>query len=259
MTAGRAQTIGSLLLAVAGLASGPAFAQVTGPASLGYNLTVLGSDSGGIAVVRAGDIFTVREGGLLGVPPDGLGCALTYKEGSWHKVSGLCSTLVKDTSSYFQPGMKVYVTKVDVNLKKEKVSLRLVACDECNDTYPPTYYKAELAVEFEKGYLETARPQAVREIIAQMIVRDSGGRQQRHDEPAPIQPPPPPEERPLPPVAPPPPPAAEPISIELGQTTEQVTASMGKPEKIVKLATKQIYYYKDLKVTFVNDKVTDVQ
>jgi hypothetical protein len=38
-----------------------------------------------------------------------------------------------------------------------------------------------------------------------------------------------------------------------------VQAAMGKPEKIVHLGSKQIYLYKDLKVTFVNGKVSDVQ
>ena len=34
---------------------------------------------------------------------------------------------------------------------------------------------------------------------------------------------------------------------------------MGQPQKIVKLAKKEMYYYKDLKVIFVNGKVSDVQ
>ena len=54
-------------------------------------------------------------------------------------------------------------------------------------------------------------------------------------------------------------PQAEPQSIEKGMTTDQVEAAMGKPEKKVTLGTKQIYVYKDLKVTFLNGKVSDVQ
>jgi len=38
-----------------------------------------------------------------------------------------------------------------------------------------------------------------------------------------------------------------------------VKAALGPPEKIVNLGAKQIYVYKDLKVTFVNGKVSDVQ
>jgi hypothetical protein len=34
---------------------------------------------------------------------------------------------------------------------------------------------------------------------------------------------------------------------------------MGQPEKMVNLGGKQIYIYKDLKITFSNGKVSDVQ
>ena len=47
-------------------------------------------------------------------------------------------------------------------------------------------------------------------------------------------------------------------TIELGQTIEQVIAAFGQPQRIVKLPTKQIYFYNDLKVTFTNGKVSDV-
>jgi hypothetical protein len=64
-------------------------------------------------------------------------------------------------------------------------------------------------------------------------------------------------------IPPPPPPtdapAAAPKSISLGQTKDEVTASFGQPTKIVKLPTKEIDYYADMKVTFVKGKVTDVQ
>ncbi len=54
-------------------------------------------------------------------------------------------------------------------------------------------------------------------------------------------------------------PAAPPATVEIGQTTDQVTAILGQPEKILNLGTKTIYVYKDLKVTFVKGKVTDAQ
>jgi len=47
--------------------------------------------------------------------------------------------------------------------------------------------------------------------------------------------------------------------VKLGMTPDQVEAALGKPDKKVTLATKQIYIYKDMKVTFVNGKVSDVQ
>lgn len=54
-------------------------------------------------------------------------------------------------------------------------------------------------------------------------------------------------------------PAGPPATVEIGQTPDQVTAILGQPEKIINLGPKQIYVYKDLKVTFVKGKVTDAQ
>ena len=63
------------------------------------------------------------------------------------------------------------------------------------------------------------------------------------------------------PPPPPPPPSDAPVTktIEQGQTMEQVIAALGQPVKIVKLGSKQIYFYKDLKVTFTDSKVSDVE
>jgi hypothetical protein len=47
--------------------------------------------------------------------------------------------------------------------------------------------------------------------------------------------------------------------ISLGQTIEEVVAAMGEPDMILQLATKKIYVYKDMKITFKAGKVTDVQ
>jgi hypothetical protein len=53
-------------------------------------------------------------------------------------------------------------------------------------------------------------------------------------------------------------PAAQ-ATIALGQTQKQVIEVLGEPPKIVKLNEREIYIYKDLKITFVKGKVTDVQ
>ena len=51
----------------------------------------------------------------------------------------------------------------------------------------------------------------------------------------------------------------QPQTIQMGMTTDQVQGALGSPDKIVNLGPKQIYVYKDLKVTFLNGKVADVQ
>jgi hypothetical protein len=64
---------------------------------------------------------------------------------------------------------------------------------------------------------------------------------------------------PLPEIAPPPPPAdTPPPEISLGQTRDQVIAAFGQPTRIAKLGGKEIFYYKDMKVTFTNGKVSNV-
>jgi hypothetical protein len=61
-------------------------------------------------------------------------------------------------------------------------------------------------------------------------------------------------------IAPPPPPAdAPPPTIAMGQTKDQVTAGFGQPARVAKLGAKEIFYYKDMKVTFTNGKVSNVE
>ena len=73
--------------------------------------------------------------------------------------------------------------------------------------------------------------------------------------PAPVPPPAPPAD-----IAPPPPPAdAPPPTIAIGETIDQVTAAFGQPARMANLGAKKIYYYKDMKVTFTNGKVSNVE
>jgi hypothetical protein len=53
--------------------------------------------------------------------------------------------------------------------------------------------------------------------------------------------------------------APQQVQIQLGQTTADVIAALGNPTRVVKLGTKQIYVYSDMKITFVNGKVSDVE
>jgi hypothetical protein len=53
--------------------------------------------------------------------------------------------------------------------------------------------------------------------------------------------------------------AANTKTVELGQTPDQVKSAVGAPDKIIKLGAKEVYVYKDMKVVFVDGKVSDVQ
>jgi hypothetical protein len=237
-----------------------------------YKLVKMGSDTSGYSVVDAGTLLAIQKGGVLGVPYGDQNVPATrYEGGTIHGPSGLAlmgrkSIMGKfgkeQTTHLFAVGDKVYPMKIDVNLAKDSVTLGIVACDTCNKTDPPTYNKAQVVFQFPKGSLANASAGQVEDTIGQVLSISSddaqqgqGGQQQGGDQggqqpqQAADQAQPQQAEQPQ----------AEPQSIEKGMTTDQVEAAMGKPEKKVTLGTKQIYVYKDLKVTFLNGKVSDVQ
>jgi hypothetical protein len=53
--------------------------------------------------------------------------------------------------------------------------------------------------------------------------------------------------------------SAGPLTLEIGQTIAEVAALMGNPVRIADLGQKKTYYYKDMKVIFVDGKVSDIQ
>jgi hypothetical protein len=162
-------------------------------------------------------------------------------------------------------GDKVYATRVDVSPKKDKIAFRIMECDACNGAAQPSSYKSDVFFEFPKGFLQTASVPAVKDIIAKVFAIDTGAAAMQRAQPAaqpaqPTAPPAQPTAQPEQPAAPQPAPAqAPPVQIQLGQTIDQVLAALGQPEKIVDLGAKKIYVYKDLKITFVDGKVSDVQ
>lgn len=52
---------------------------------------------------------------------------------------------------------------------------------------------------------------------------------------------------------------ASPTTISLGQSVADVEASLGRPRQAFDVGLKKIYVYKDLKITFLNGRVNDVQ
>jgi hypothetical protein len=53
--------------------------------------------------------------------------------------------------------------------------------------------------------------------------------------------------------------AGAPPTLSLGLSIDEVRAIQGEPEKIVDLGSKRIYVYKDLKITFIDGRVSDIQ
>ena len=232
-----------------------------------YKLVKFSADMNGVAVVQQGTVLAIQKPGILGVPFGNLAiCSARYQAGELHAPTGICPAMAKAISRFFQVGEQVYLFKIDVNVKKEQIGIVLVACDSCNNTDPPTYFKSQVNFEFAKGYLETATLAQVQNEIGQVftIPANNAGAAPGQAAPVaqPITPPPPApvNETPPAPIAPPPPPVDQPpATVEVGQTTDQVIAMLGQPQRIAKVGAKALYFYKDLKITFTDGKVSDVQ
>jgi hypothetical protein len=250
-----------------------------------YKSVKMGSDSNGPNVLEEGTVLAIQKGGILGVPPGSAKpCPSKYENGTLKPPGIVCTqgrglatskglsslrshipgasnapegNTTNASTRYFNKGEKVYPSTIAVDLKNEKIVFSVVACDTCNQTDPPTYYKGEVDFQFAAGYLEKADPSKVEDTIGEVFALDTSTAAAPAAAAPPDQPAAAPPDQPA--AAQPPPAPAAPASIELGQTTDQVVAALGQPDKVVKLGTKQIYVYKDLKVTFVNGKVTDVQ
>ncbi|MGB6945743.1 MAG: hypothetical protein WBE37_25320 [Bryobacteraceae bacterium] len=174
----------------------------------------------------------------------------------------------------FVNGEKLYVTKITVDRGKDDIAFDLIS-----DAYGDAgRYKGSLRIQFPKRSLVSADLATVDTTIGEVLkiqpedansqqapagaAQEQGApaaapaapaaappAQQADAPPAPIPPPPPPVDEP----------PAPPKTISLGQTKDQVISSFGQPKKTAKVGAKEIYFYDDLKVTFLKGKVTDVQ
>jgi hypothetical protein len=247
----------AVVLVLVALASFAAAQAVTLQEQLNAEYKPVQMAGNGTVVVEPGTLLSVQKGGIISVPWKAVvHCAAKFQDNTLHPSTGFCAGMMKSVSQYLQKGNKVYPLKIEVNLDKAKISFQVVSCDSCNGVDPATGMKGEVVFQFAKGYLEKANAGEVEDLIGQVFAisnddqqaqgGDSGqqGNQQASQQ-APAQPQP--EQQ------------AEPQTIQLGMSPDQVQGALGKPDKIFNVGAKQIYVYKDVKVTFLNGKVSDVQ
>lgn len=254
-----------------------------------YQLTKTTADKSDI--VTAGSVVVLQKDNVLMLAASSTNpCRNTYKDGKvtqnaacrtneklkkfsrWTShIPGAGSVPDSPTSRTFVAGEKFWVTKIEVKDTGKDPGIIL---DFFTDAINDTRYGTSLLIPF--GAV-TPSPEEALKAVAEVITvapsddknaDDKGGDKPaqggQQDSQAPSQPAaapaaPAPAEAPPPPIEAPPPPPPDPVSVSEGQTIDQVVAALGQPVKKAKVGTKDIYYYKDLKVTFVNGKVTDVQ
>jgi len=250
-------------------------------------------------IVTAGAVLVLQKDNLLMVATTTTGspCSNTYKDGKFTQ-NGACraNEKLKKISRFGLPipgadkapqvttrtyvtGEKFWVTKIDV---KDSGKDAGVVMDFFTDAVSDVRYRTSLTIPF-KGGIPSADDalKLVQEVVTVAPSDDDKGKQeakggggQQGGQPAGQQAPaadagqqaaaaqPAADAAPAPIEAPPPPadaPPAQPPTVALGQTPDQVVAILGQPQKKAVLGTKEIYFYKDVKVTFVNGKVKDIQ
>jgi hypothetical protein len=142
--------------------------------------------------VDAGTVLVVQLAGIQGEPQGDFAIApAVFKDGLLKPPSGKSNFGAaifqatarpgSDTSGHeFRPlpvGDKVYVSKLDVNLKYDRVVFVIYECGACNGVDQSSEYKAAVSFQFAKGYLASASVPDVEDTIAKVFAIDTGSAQ----------------------------------------------------------------------------------
>jgi hypothetical protein len=316
-----ALAVGLVPGAAAQAASGDS-SQLTAELRQHYKLASAGLARDGAAAIAPGEIFTVRQEGIVGFADSDQDmeelCPTEYRGGALHPNNGaLCNLSSRQTRRAFQVSDPVCITSLTASPGNDSVSLYLIACDGGKSALVSHTYSAMLVVRFAKGFVRIANAARIEDTIGTILSSspdapepatqlepsaDSGALRLPDQSPPPdrdsdpAQARTPPSEQTDPPLAPlpsetPPPsetptpsgtpaneappdanrsqpaaasdPAGQPASrsgeVAKGQTPEQVQAILGTPSRIADLEASVIYFYPQLKVVFINGKVSEVQ
>lgn len=170
-------------------------------------------------------------------------------------------------SHVLQTGDKVYITKIDKKGESGDELLRftILTVDPLNVNGQDAQrkYYATVSFKFKKGYLDDSSPEDVEKIIEAVLAPDAGDSPVENNSAA-AQPEdhlgPPSQRAPAPAASSPAPaPAGPPPIISIGESSTEVLQAMGMPLQMIDLGKKKTYVYKNMKIIFIDDKVSDVQ
>lgn len=212
-------------------------------------------------IVTPGTIITLRsqDGILLCSTVSKVPLTSYYEEGHislgpagkaiWNRLLNAAQPGVNSTNipqRKFMPGDKLWVTGYAVF--KDGFILQFYS-----DPYDGSRYFGQLKFMYPGG--TPPSPDQAMSAISEALTVGGGNQNSASTALPPLPPPPPPTDAPpATPTAP-----AAPRTIALGQTKDQVVANFGQPQKVAHVGAKEIDYYPDIKVTFVNGKVTGVE
>ena len=196
-----------------------------------YQLTKTGIDR--VRITQPGTVFVLQKDGISGdLSSDATFLNNKVKDGQVAQAGGFMAAMQnKKTSRNLKVGDKVYLFRLDI--KDDQVWFFVITADtfdvNLQGSTRQTRYKAQLSFELGKEFMATATPEAVEKAIEEVVIPESEYKE------------------------------AHTQTVELGQTPDQVKTALGAPEKVIKLGPKEVYVYKDMKVVFVDGKVSDVQ
>jgi hypothetical protein len=204
---------------------------------------------------QLGTVLVIQLDGMGASPVTEFTFGNNYKDGRIKR--SLAGSLIHQANNVrdLRAGDRVYLLKTEV--KDTGVVFNVQTCDFCDGSpmdLAQMPYRAALTFQYPKGYWNTTDFAQIQQTIGEVFAFANGPNTGTQANPESVAPSGAQVAQQAPPAPPP-----EPLKIELGQNTDQVVAGLGQPDKVVDLGSKKIYIYKDLKITFVDGKVSDVQ
>lgn len=164
-----------------------------------------------------------------------------------------------------QSGEKVYVTKIESKSEGsgDILKFNIISVEDIDGGDGAKRYGATVSYKFKKGFLSESSPDDVEQVVETVLApaEDSDNSKQENTAAAApaAAPAPAPVQRPAPPPPPPAAPAAPPPALSIGESSSQVLQAYGMPAKIIDLGKKKTFIYKDIKIIFTDDKISDMQ
>jgi len=137
-----------------------------------YKLVKLSADSN---IAEEGTVLVIHGEGIFGVPAGSTySCPSMYVDGALHAPSADDKLHCGKEFRELKTGEKVYPLRIDVDTKKNRVSLLVVECGSCNGLPQSASYKALVVFQYPNGYMAAAEVSQIEDVINQVVPIDSG-------------------------------------------------------------------------------------